>query len=97
MREYEVTIIIQPELEEQPRTELLERVNSWLVPGEAEAEEMTVDHWGMRNLAYPIQNHNRGYYIYYEVSIDPSRISEIERNMQYNENLLRYMFVRKES
>ena len=38
MRDYEVTIIVQPELEEQARNELLERVQGWLAPEAATAE-----------------------------------------------------------
>ncbi|MCA9959402.1 MAG: 30S ribosomal protein S6 [Chloroflexota bacterium] len=97
MRDYELTIIIQPELEEQPRNELLERIQGWIVPGEAEAEALKVDHWGMREMAYSIRKFKRGYYVYYEVKIDPSRITDLERNMQFTEDILRYMFVRKES
>ncbi|MCA9972721.1 MAG: 30S ribosomal protein S6 [Anaerolineales bacterium] len=97
MRDYEVTIIVQPELEEQARNELLERVQGWLAPEAATAEAMTVDHWGMRELAYPIQNMTRGYYVYYEVAIDPARVREIERNLQFAEAILRYLFIRKES
>ncbi|MCA9978255.1 MAG: 30S ribosomal protein S6, partial [Anaerolineales bacterium] len=55
VRDYELTIIIQPELEEQPRNELLERIQGWIVPGEAEAEALKVDHWGMREMAYSIR------------------------------------------
>lgn len=98
MRDYELTIIIQPELEEQPRNELLERIQGWIVPAEneTEAENLKVDQWGMREMAYAIRKFNRGYYVYYEAQIDPSRISDIERNMQFNEDILRYLFVRKE-
>ena len=32
----------------------------------------------------------------YEATLEPSQISDIERNMQYNEDILRYLVVRKE-
>jgi small subunit ribosomal protein S6 len=96
VRDYELTIIIQPELEEQPRNELLERIQGWVAPGEAEVAELKVDHWGMREMAYTIRKFKRGYYVYYEAKIDPSRITDIERNMQFTEDILRYLFVRKE-
>ena len=38
MREYEVTIIIQPKLEEEPRNEIIDRVTGWLVGGEVTDE-----------------------------------------------------------
>ena len=97
MRDYEVTIILQPELEEQARNELLERVQGWLAPDEATAEKMVVDHWGMRQLAYQIRKLTRGYYVYYEVEIDPTRVTDIERNLQFSEDVMRYLFIRKEA
>jgi ribosomal protein S6 len=36
VREYEVTIIVQPNLEEAARKELIERVTTWLTHGEGE-------------------------------------------------------------
>ncbi|MBE2198308.1 MAG: 30S ribosomal protein S6 [Anaerolinea sp.] len=96
MRDYELTIIIQPELEEQPRKELLERIQGWVTPGAAEAESLKVDQWGMREMAYDIRKFKRGYYVYYEAQIDPDRLTDIERNLQFTEDILRYMFVRKE-
>ena len=97
MREYEVTIIIQPQLEEDERKELIQRVSELLAPDAKEEEKHTVNEWGMRRLAYPIQKHTEGYYVLYEGALDPARIPEAERSMQYMEDILRYLIVRKES
>lgn len=96
MRKYEVTIIVQPQLEEEARKELIARVSDWLVPGAEEANKPVENHWGSRKLAYPIRKFTDGYYVLYEAELDPTRIPDIERNMQYSEDLLRYMIVRKD-
>jgi small subunit ribosomal protein S6 len=96
VRIYEVTIIIQPQLEDSSRSQLIERVSELLVPGAGEENKPTVNEWGLRRLAYPIKRFTDGYYVYYESSLDPSRIREIERSMQYMEDILRYLVVRKE-
>ena len=96
MREYEVTIIIQSQLEEGERNRLIERISELLVPGAEEEEKPTADEWGMRRLAYPIQKPTEGYYVLYEGALDPARIPEAERSMQYMEDVLRYLVVRKE-
>jgi small subunit ribosomal protein S6 len=49
----------------------------------------------MRQLAYPIKKFQEGYYVLYEAKIDPTRIREIERSMEYNEDVLRYLVIRK--
>jgi small subunit ribosomal protein S6 len=96
VREYEVIIIVQPNLEDAARDELVERVAGWLTPGEKESQKPEINHWGQRQLAYPIQNHNQGYYVLYNAQLEPQNISEIEQNMRYVEPLLRYLIVRKE-
>jgi len=97
VREYEVTIIIQPQLDDEARSELIGRVSDWLVPGADETSKPTQNHWGQRYLAYPIKNYNEGYYVMYEATIDPERLQDIERNMTYAEDILRYLIVRRES
>lgn len=95
MRDYEITIILQPELEEAARTALIERIEGWIAPSEAKAESLKPNHWGMRQMAYTIKRFNRGYYLYYEAEVEPAHVTEIERNLQYTEEVLRYLFVRK--
>ncbi len=95
MREYEVTVIIQPQLDEPERTQLIERLSNLLVPGSKEDGALTANHWGVRQLAYPIKKFQEGYYVLYEAKIDPTRIKDIERSMQYNEDVLRYLVIRK--
>ena len=95
MREYEVTVIIQPQLDEAERTQLIERLSNLLIPGSKEDGALVANHWGVRQLAYPIKKFQEGYYVLYEAKVDPTRIKDIERSMQYNEDVLRYLVVRK--
>ena len=97
LREYEVTFIIQSELEDDKRQELIEKLTQTLTHGEEEESAPSVDLWGRRQLAYPIKRNTDGYYVYAEAQLDPHRIRTIERSLNYDENILRYLFVRKES
>ncbi|MBE2220515.1 MAG: 30S ribosomal protein S6 [Anaerolineae bacterium] len=97
MREYELTIILRPNLEESVREELIERVTGWLTNNDEAAQKPEIKHWGKRYMAYPIKKNSEGYYVFFEAMADPENISNIERNMQYTEDILRYMFVRKEA
>lgn len=96
MREYEVTVIIQPNLEEEARSALIERVTSWLTLSEDEADKPVMHLWGERRLAYPIKKFDTGYYVHFEAKLSPQENVNIERNMQYNEEIIRYLIVRKE-
>ena len=96
MREYEVTIIVQPQLEEEARREVIARVSGWLAPDADKDNKPVENHWGSRHLAYPIRKFTEGYYVMFDAKIDPQRISDIERNLRYNEDILRHLFVRKD-
>lgn len=96
MREYEVTVIFQTSLDDEARSALVERVSGWLTHGETEEDKPVQNVWGQRRLAYPIRKNKDGYYILFEAKLDPERLADIERNMQYADDVLRYMIVRKE-
>jgi len=97
MHEYEVTVILKSNISEEDHAQLIERIETWLVPNEeSRATLLKPKHWGLRKMAYPIQKHVEGYYAFYEVMLDTDVIDNIERSMQYNESILRYMFIRKE-
>lgn len=96
MREYEVTIILRPDLEDEARSEVLERVAGWLSSGTEEADKASANQWGQRALAYPIGKYTDGDYVYYEVGLEPGDIGDIERNFQYADEILRHLVVRKE-
>ncbi len=96
MRDYEVTIIIQPQLEESERNKLIEEVRELLVPGAEDEAKPAVNEWGLRRLAYPIRKITEGYYVLYEGALDPQRVTEIERAIEYMEDVIRYLVIRKE-
>ena len=96
MREYEVTVIFQTKLDDEARSALTERVTGWLTHNDAEDDKPVANVWGQRRLAYPIRKNTEGYYILYDAKLDPERLADIERNMQYTEDILRYMIIRKE-
>jgi small subunit ribosomal protein S6 len=96
VREYEVTIILRPDLEDEARSDVLERVAGWLSTGSEEAEKPSVNQWGQRTLAYPIGKFTDGDYVFYEVKLEPGNVGDIERNFQYADEILRHLVVRKE-
>ncbi|MCL4868940.1 MAG: 30S ribosomal protein S6 [Anaerolineae bacterium] len=97
MREYEVTFILQPTLEDAERAQLIERVTGWLKDATDGAEEsLKAKHWGQRQLAYEINRHKEGYYLFYEANLDPAKVKGIEQNARFTEDILRYLFIRKD-
>jgi len=50
--------------------------------------------WGLRNLSYRIKKNRKGHYILFNLDAPPIAVSEMERNMRINEDILRYLTVR---
>ncbi len=94
MNSYEVLYIIKPDVEDEARAELISRFNE-IIASAGEVE--SVDEWGMRKLAYPINYIGEGYYVLVNFQAKPELPAELERNFKNNENVMRYMVTRRPS
>jgi len=63
----------------------------------ANGEVASVDVWGRRNLAYPINNHREGIYVLFQAKMSPSALTELERNLKLSEEIIRYLLVKVDS
>ena len=52
------------------------------------------EHWGLRTLAYKIKKNRKGHYVLFNIDGLPSAVTELERNMGINEDILRFLTVR---
>jgi small subunit ribosomal protein S6 len=53
-----------------------------------------VDVWGRRRLAYPIRKQTEGQYVIISANLPPAATREIERNMRFTEQVMRFLVVR---
>nr|WP_122012122.1 30S ribosomal protein S6 [Maliibacterium massiliense] len=93
MNQYEVLYIINDSLEEAQKKEIVERFSNLVSENGGTVD--SVDEWGRRKLAYPINDMNEGYYVLMNFSSEPTLPRELERNMLIQENILRFMVTRK--
>lgn len=93
MNEYESVIIIKPNLDEGEIegiiTEITDLINQ-------NGEVTKVEKMGVRKLAYEISKCKEGHYVVIYFEADPSIISELERNYRINENIIKFITVRKD-
>lgn len=92
LRDYEVVYIFDAALGEAAISEKLERYHA-LVAAEGRGEVTAVDHWGTRQLAYPIDKKTSGYYVVAQFRTDPSALVEFERALKLDEDLMRHLVV----
>jgi len=94
MKAYELLYIIRPDLDEEATTALVDRL-SGLVASNG-GDNLTVEKWGKRRLAYEIQDYKEGQYILMNFEGEGRTSQEIERVMKISEDVIRFLTVRKE-
>ena len=94
MNQYEVMYVIDTALEEQARTDLINRFSGLVEANGGQVDR--VDEWGKRRLAYAINYKTEGYYVLMYIAAPAALHRELERNFQINESVLRYMVIRFE-
>ena len=92
MRNYEIVYIFHPALDEETVTGKLERFHG-LLTGPEGSEVVAVDHWGVRTLAYEIQDQNQGYYVVAHITTEAPALPEFERILKLDEDLMRHLVV----
>jgi small subunit ribosomal protein S6 len=95
MRDYELAFIVRPNVDDTGVTAVVDKVSQFVKS--ANGEVASVDVWGRRNLAYPINNHREGIYVLFQAKMSPSALTELERNLKLSEEIIRYLLVKVDS
>jgi len=95
LRHYETMFITKPTLSDEEKTQIVENIKK--VIEENGGEVVATDNIGVRELAYPINKFERGHYYIVYYKAPASAVLELERQMRYNEDLLRFMTVKYET
>ena len=93
MNRYEMIYIIDTGLEEAARKELIEKVSGLITANGGEIEKVD-ETWGKRRLAYAIDYKTEGWYVIVTFQAPAELPRELERNLQINEDVLRYLVVK---
>lgn len=96
MNQYEITLVFRANLEEEQRTEVINRLMPYITAGAAEAPAMNIKNWGKRSLAYPIKKEHEGHYVLLECAMQPEAVRDLERNILYTDQILRHLVVRRD-
>ena len=86
-RPYEAVYVFDSTLEDAAVTEKLDRFHTLL----GTSGEMKVDHWGRRQLAYPIGPKENGYYVVARFEAETAGLPEYERALKLDDGIVRYL------
>ncbi len=94
VREYELMIVLDPNLDDAGIESVTGRVGSVVSQRGGSAEDTST--WGRRRLAYPIGRNRDGVYVLFRLRLTPDSTGEIERALKLNENVMRHLLIRVE-
>jgi small subunit ribosomal protein S6 len=86
-RRYEAVYIFDSALEDAAIQEKLTRHHALL----SATDQISLDHWGRRQLAYKIGRRDTGYYVLARFTCEPATLPEFERALRLDDGVVRYL------
>lgn len=90
---YEVAIILDAAFDEKKATTLIEKYLKVVKDGEGTVDK--IDVWGRRELAYEINNHKEGTYLFVNFTAKSEVTDEFARRLGLEESVIRYKVFRE--
>jgi small subunit ribosomal protein S6 len=91
MRKYETVIISDPDLQDQTRTDLFDKIKQ--VIARQDGLLVQFDDWGSRKLAYEINKKLRGHYTCLTYGGTGDLVKELERNLGIFDDVMKFMTI----
>lgn len=95
MNKYELAVVLNVKLEDEERTETIEKVKGYIT--RFGGTVTNVDEWGKKRLAYEIQKMKEGFYYFIQFDSDSNTPNELEAHVRIMEPVIRYLCVRQEA
>ena len=91
MQNYEIALIVNPDMSSD--IEGFKKEFEGLLSS-LDFNVVNVNDVGRRQLAYTIEDHNKGHYIFYFVEGNPENLSELESKVKFNEVIIRHLVLK---
>ena len=92
MRKYEIMYILRADLDEAGRKASMDKLAGLLTKNGASIDKVD-ESMGLRELAYPINDETKGYYVILKVSAEQAALYEFNRKVRHDANVLRFFIV----
>ncbi len=88
MRDYELVVLLHPDLEidlDKPLKKVADVITS------SGGKVVKKDVWGKRKLAYPINKVDFAVYVYFDIQLEPSAVAKVEGLFNITDEVIRYL------
>jgi len=91
MRNYELVFVLKPDLKEDSRKKVVDKIKNILK--DLKAKKVKQDDWGEKELSYPIQKYKKGFYVQFNFSLSENKVSKLEEKIQLEEDIIRHLLL----
>ena len=91
MRKYETVLISDPDLQDQARLDLYDKVRN--IIAKEKGILLNFDEWGNKKMAYEIKKKLRGNYVCVTYGGTGELVTELERNFRLTDDILKFMTI----
>lgn len=92
MRRYETVFVVNSDLKPDEMENVFEKFKGIIALGKGHI--IKFDKWGMRDLAYRVGKHFKGYYVLMDFAGEANIVKELERNLKIDDRIIRYLTVK---
>ena len=89
---YDVIYILNPNASVEEAAAVSAKVEQ--IVADSKGTVLKKDDWGKRRLAYLVQKHRDGHFIFYHLSIDTTTVAEVTRNLRLLEHVIKFSVVK---
>lgn len=93
MNKYEVLYILKNDVADEVKQAIVDKLSEVVTSSGGTVE--SVDKWGTKRFAYPIDYQNDGYYVLMNFEANAEVPAELERQIRITDEAIRCMVVRK--
>lgn len=91
MRRYETIFIVDPDVSDEQRGAIFERLDELIA--RFKGVSVAREEWGIRKLAYEVRKRNRGYYVRLDYCGDGALVDEMERSFRIDDKVIKFMTI----
>lgn len=89
---YETVFIARQDLTAEDVDNLSDKLSKIITDGKGKI--LSKEYWGLRNLSYKVKKNGRGHYVLLNINADFAAVSELNRVMGFNEDIIRSITLR---
>ncbi len=89
---YESVVLINAALEDDQIGNISNRIKETITSNGGEI--IDIEDWGRKRLAYVVKKSKIGYYVIFRYNSSPDLVSKLERFLQLDESILRYLTIK---